>query len=191
MDILTDIKYLKNGTQIQRDAFQSLSKTNTFNILEKYRPILAGTIPLGIDIKGSDLDIICEVHCLDEFESFLIEKFGSYKGFKTYIVNMRGINSLVCQFFCHDFEYEIFGQNKESSQQYAVIHMIVEKRILDILGNEAIESIRKLKQDGLKTESAFCKYLGIKGDPYDELAELYNLNDCDLKKFLNQARLLR
>ena len=56
-----DIEYLKDGNYKQRKSYEILNASNLFNILEKYNPVLAGTIPIDIDIDKSDLDIVCEV----------------------------------------------------------------------------------------------------------------------------------
>jgi hypothetical protein len=66
----TTIDYLKNGNAKQRRAYEVLTKHKLFEKLKYYPPILAGTIPIEIDIEGSDLDIICEVDLRFE-EDFL------------------------------------------------------------------------------------------------------------------------
>jgi hypothetical protein len=41
-----------------------------FDILLAYDPVLAGTIPLDVDVPGSDLDIIC---CCADTDVFAAE----------------------------------------------------------------------------------------------------------------------
>lgn len=50
--------------------------------------------------------------------------------------------------------------------------MIIENRILNVKGVDFKEKVKKLKSDGLKTEPAFTKLLGLKGYPYTELLKL-------------------
>ncbi|WP_394370273.1 DUF4269 domain-containing protein [Zobellia barbeyronii] len=52
--------------------------------LKEYNPILTGTIPIGIDLPESDLDIIC--YCKDHstFSFFLQQEFSHKEGFKVY-----------------------------------------------------------------------------------------------------------
>ncbi|WP_081735122.1 DUF4269 domain-containing protein [Paenibacillus gorillae] len=63
----TNMHYLAQGTERQRNAFICLSSLNIFESLTFYAPLLVGTIPIDIDIEESDLDIICEVHNFPQF----------------------------------------------------------------------------------------------------------------------------
>ncbi|GAA2327881.1 hypothetical protein GCM10009853_101140 [Glycomyces scopariae] len=69
----TTIDYLKKGNEKQKRAFEVLAKYKLFEKLKDYSPILAGTIPIEIDIEASDLDIICEVKNESDFIEFFIE----------------------------------------------------------------------------------------------------------------------
>ena len=74
----TKLDYLKIGNERQKRAYEVLTKYRIFEVLEHYSPILAGTIPIEIDIEGSDLDIICEVEDKIEFEKFLVKNFSEF-----------------------------------------------------------------------------------------------------------------
>ena len=56
------IEYLKNGNSRQVQSYKILKSINIFNILKEFNPILVGTIPIGIDIEKSDLDIVCQIN---------------------------------------------------------------------------------------------------------------------------------
>ena len=49
--------------------------------------------------------------------------------------------------------------------------MIVEHHLLKEV-SKLREKVIHLKQQGIKTEPAFCEVLGIKGDPYERLIEM-------------------
>jgi len=66
-----------------KQVYQVLQDLGVINILQNYSPTLAGTVPLGIDIPGSDLDIICEVYNLQDFQELVITVFGEMKDFKS------------------------------------------------------------------------------------------------------------
>ena len=78
-----NIEYLKFGSQRQKLAFHEIKQHRIFEILEKYNPILTGTIPIGIDLPERDLDIICQCENHTEFKgiyqvSFLRKKISKY-----------------------------------------------------------------------------------------------------------------
>ncbi len=52
-------------------------------------------------------------------------------------------------------------------------HMIIEYRILLEKGEAFRQSIVELKRQGMQTEPAFALLLGLKGDPYTELLNVY------------------
>ncbi|MEH7350876.1 DUF4269 domain-containing protein [Gottfriedia acidiceleris] len=162
------IDYLKNGSLKQQHAYGTLSRLNILNELKDFNPVLCGTIPIGIDIEGSDLDIITEVHDLNSFKKLLKNSYEKQKQFRISQSLVRGIPTITANFTYEEFEIEIFGQPVPSIKQKAYLHLIIEQFILK--QNPAIkDEIIKLKKEGYKTEPAFCKMLGLEGDPYDEL----------------------
>jgi len=67
-------------------------------LLYRHRPVLAGTIPLDIDIEGSDLDIICEVYQHDEFSKALESAFGRFADFSLGHEQVQGLPTTICRF---------------------------------------------------------------------------------------------
>ncbi|MFI8380513.1 DUF4269 domain-containing protein [Leeuwenhoekiella sp. NPDC079379] len=167
-----NIEYLEFGNERQKLAFSEIKKYEILEKLENYNPILTGTIPIGIDLPESDLDIICECQNHSEFKTYLSENFSNKKDFKVYSTNQNGIESTVAEFKTDNFLFEIFGQNIPTEKQNAYRHMIIENRILNEKGADFKKKIKKLKSDGLKTEPAFAELLGLKGNPYTELLKL-------------------
>lgn len=163
----TKLDYLKIGNVKQKRAYEVLTKYKIFQILNYYSPILAGTIPIEIDVEGSDLDIICKVEDKIKFEKFLIEKFKDFD-FKIKKSNINNEESLVCNFELEEFPIEIFAQNKPTIEQNAYRHMIAEYKILQEKGEGFKEKIIDLKKKGIKTEPAFGMLLGLE-NPYEDL----------------------
>ncbi len=166
-----------------------LKSLRIFGILHEYHPVLAGTFPLGIDIPGSDLDIICEVHDLDAFENVVRAAFGEYAGFRVSRESVRDVPTIIANFDYAGLPIEIFGQPKPVTEQNAYRHLLVEERLLAIGGETARDAIRALKLAGFKTEPAFARYFNLAGDPYDVLLELSFLNDDELRKVVAMFRL--
>ena len=167
-----NIEYLKQGNERQKLAFDEINKHKIFKTLEKYNPILTGTIPIEIDLPESDLDIICKCENHSEFKIYLTKKFSEKEGFKVYSKKQDGIESTIAEFKTENFLFEIFGQNIPTEKQNAYRHMIIEYRILNEKGFNFKQKIKKLKSNGLKTEPAFAKLLSLKGNPYTELLNL-------------------
>lgn len=165
----TNIEYLKSGNERQKQAHKELKELKVFEILEIYTPILTGTIPIEIDLSESDLDIICQCKNHSEFSKLLTEIFAQKKGFILESSCNNGIESTLARFKTDSFEVEIFGQDIPTKKQNAYRHMLVEYNILNKKGIEFKSNIKKLKQEGFKTEPAFAKLLGIQGNPYEEL----------------------
>ncbi len=169
MTDFTNIEYLKTGNPKQIVAYKILTQNKVLETLSEFDPILAGTIPINIDIENSDLDIICYWKNKSEFVSKISSAFQNKTDFKIWETIINENESVVANFRIDDFEIEIFGQNIPSQSQNAYKHMIIEHEILKLKGESFRLEIIKLKQNGLKTEPAFGKLLGFKNDPYQEL----------------------
>ncbi|WP_245686839.1 DUF4269 domain-containing protein [Tenuibacillus multivorans] len=138
--------------------------------LSEYQPTLCGTVPLGINIEGSDLDMVIEVHDFDEFEQKLTRLYSREEGFRVKRFTVRGVSTIKANFYFRGFEFELFGQPQPIHKQYAYLHMVIEDSILK-QRPELKEKIYDLKTKGYKTEPAFCKLLELSGDPYEALLD--------------------
>lgn len=170
----TKIDYLKSGTDKQKRAYQVLTNNRILEKLESFEPLLTGTIPINIDIDTSDLDIICCFAEAAEFESQLIALFGHHQNFKIFIP--KHPDAVAASFILDGFEIEIFGQSIPSQEQAAYRHMLVEHKLLVEKGESFRKQIVELKKQGYKTEPAFGKLLGIEGNAYEYLLNLYKLS---------------
>lgn len=168
----TTLDYLRAGNERQKRAHEILTKYKIFEVLDYYSPILAGTIPIEIDIDGSDLDIICELDFRFE-EDFLDDiSFSKMIPLEAEVkVDYPVVNdekSITINFTLEDFPIEIFAQNKPTTQQNAYLHMMAEYKILKEKGEEFKQKIIDLKKKGIKTEPAFGMLLNLE-NPYEDL----------------------
>lgn len=161
------IDYLKKGNLTQQRAYAALTGHQVMEKLSTFDPILAGTIPLNIDIEGSDLDIVCYYSDQQQFIQITAEAFQHMPGFSLRIRPER--QAVVVNFFAGDLEVELFAQNIPSRQQMAYRHMLVEYHLLELHGEDFRKKVIALKQQGIKTEPAFALLLGLEGDPYTAL----------------------
>jgi len=168
----TNLSYLKSGNERQKRAYEVLEKYQVFEKLKPYSPVLAGTIPIEIDIENSDLDIICEVDL--KFEEDFLDDIAMSRlmpgntDVKVENIIIDGEKSIVLNFMLEEFPIEIFGQNKPSLEQNAYLHMLAEYKILKEKGEDFKYKIIELKKQGIKTEPAFGLLMGLE-NPYQDL----------------------
>src|SRR5437764_5172092 len=124
-----DLTYLLHGTATQQAAYQALETLRVFALLSPFDPMLAGTIPLDIDIPGSDLDIVCCAADVDAFAQHLHNPFGQCDTFGLQHTIIDGLPTVIGQCTSQGFPIEIFGQPRPVTEQNAVRHMIVEERL--------------------------------------------------------------
>jgi len=163
------IDYLKSGTSVQKKAYHILRDNKVLERLDKYTPILAGTIPLDIDVEDSDLDIICYFPNPQAQEKEIKEMFSTATEFTSRISRLGDKECLIANFRIAGVRVEIFGQNLPVDQQMAVMHMLIEYKILQNYGADFKSQVRNLKIQGMKTEPAFAHLLKIEGEPYEGL----------------------
>lgn len=182
--IFKTISYLESGNKIQRQAFHVLNQLNLFHDFASYTPLLCGTIPIAIDIEGSDLDIIMEVHDFECFKHEVQSHYGKLDGFALNELTVNGTPTVLCNFTFEGMDFELFAQPIPVEQQNAYRHMIIEHHLL-MIHSHIRQEIIHLKEQGIKTEPAFAQVFGLVGDPYEELLILGNklgLSKGDIKK---------
>ena len=168
------IDYLQRGTPTQRRAYAALTELGIMAALGAYDARLAGTIPLDVDIPGSDLDILCQVDeaRMDAFSELLRRKYGRRPGFVLTRKQRYGHPIVLCDFTCCGFPIQVYGSPAPVDTQRAWVHLLAEARLLAGAGPETREAVRALKLAGMKTEPAFAQVFGLSGDAYEALYEL-------------------
>lgn len=169
MSFFNTIDYLKHGTVSQQEACRVLSSHGIMRKLQDFSPILAGTIPINIDIENSDLDILCHYTDANTFADILTANFRYYSDFKISQTTINYIETIIATFYCDSFEIEVFGQPLPVCEQAGYRHMLIEHEIILKHGDTFRQEIIALKKAGYKTEPAFATLLGLKGDPYNAL----------------------
>jgi len=168
-------------------ALATFSRLISRPCLRRCRPLLAGTFPLGLDVRTSDLDVICQTNNPARLADNLRNCFAWYPGFRLYLRNIAGLPTVVAKFNYHGFPVEVFAQARPPERQRAVRHLCVEKRLLRLGGDEVYDCVLTLKNLGLKTEPAFARCLKLGGDPYLALLELANLTNREVQELLSGA----
>ncbi|WP_316245318.1 DUF4269 domain-containing protein [Gracilibacillus timonensis] len=125
------IDYLQNGNTRQQQAHQAIQRLQLLEALREYQPALCGTIPIGIDIASSDIDIIMEVHDHPLFAAKIKALYSDQIFFTIKGTPIRGKYVTKANFRYQGFDVELFGQQQPVQQQHAYRHMVIEKHLLD------------------------------------------------------------
>ncbi|TGL15434.1 DUF4269 domain-containing protein [Leptospira meyeri] len=178
--------YLQFGNSKQQELASDLEEWKILKSLLGFKPTLAGTIPLDIDTDSSDVDILVKFNIPAHLQKICYAKFRNLPNYSFSEKTMALRVTLVCRFETKKFQYEIFGQSVEPTDQYAWIHMMVENRFLTMADPSFRDEIRNLKKQGIKTEPAFCKVLDLQGDPYKTLVLWNQKSDEQFRELLIQ-----
>jgi hypothetical protein len=151
--------------------------------LAEFDPHLAGTLPLGIDLPSSDLDILCHAA---EPEAFAVALWAAFSGetefsLRQWIINDRPV---IASFMAHGWPFQVFGQKKPVNEQNGWRHFVVERRLLSLGGSAFRAAIMRERSRGAKTESAFATVLRLTGDPYVVVLDLERCDDDRLNDLL-------
>lgn len=178
--------HLATGNERQQDAYRVLKSSGLLDILADYHPYPAGTVPIDIDVPGSDLDLLCYAEDLDAFEAEMHDQIGAVGEFRC----IRGDGNhpdqrpyVTFNLQVGHWPVEVFAQSVPVHRQNAYLHMIVEWRLLRLWGDVGHREIRRLKRAGWKTEPAFASVLGLQGDPYVDMLHLAEMRCEDLWKW--------
>jgi hypothetical protein len=151
-------RYLAAGTSRQRHTHAVLEDLGILTTLSAFDPVVTGTIPLGIDLPSSDIDIICEVAPADEraFEQLLRTHYGHQPAFQIGRAAGARPPALVSSFCYLGTEIEVFGQALPTARQYAFRHLVVEHAVLRAGGPAWCTAVRRLKAQGAENGTGVC-----------------------------------
>ncbi|PWE53889.1 DUF4269 domain-containing protein [Metarhizobium album] len=140
---------------------------------------VAGTPPLGLALEGSDIDILCHVRDYDEFAGLIWRGFSNFEGFSIRQW-AKAPHAVVATFHCAGWPFEIFGEKRPLRAQAGWRHYEVERRLLALGGVALHAKVMAARRGGLKTEPAFAAVLGLAGDPYAAVLDLFDADDTTL-----------
>ncbi len=164
----------------------ALAQTAILETLGPFDPHVAGTPPLGLDLPGSDIDILCHAPDLPAFAQHVWEAVHERDGFaiRQWIADGRPV---VASFQAEGWRFEIFGQALPVEQQWGWRHFRVEQRLLVLGGTALRKAVMHIRCRGAKTEPAFAEALRLPGDPYQALLQLSHQPDSALASCLAEA----
>ena len=152
----------------------------------RFDPRIAGTLPLGDSLTGSDIDILCHAPEPNDVADCLWEAHERLPG----LVLRRWISAgrpLVGTFAIDDWPVEVFASSVEVERQAGWRHFVVERRLLELAGEALRQRVLGLRRAGARTEPAYATPLGLQGDSYAALYRLSQASDAELREPLLSA----
>ncbi|MGK7869208.1 DUF4269 domain-containing protein [Falsiroseomonas sp. E2-1-a20] len=154
--------------------------------LDTFDPRVAGTPALGLDLPGSDLDILCHAPDSDAFLAVVWPLCSGWPEFALW--QWRGTyRPLVARFQASGWDIEIFAAAEPVEQQMAWRHARIEARLLRIGGTALRDRVMDRRRQGMKTEPAFAAVLGLEGDPYRALLACEAWDDDALRRLVESG----
>jgi len=166
-----------------QDALQA---SRILELLEKFDPTVVGTLPLGLAVASSDIDIVCAARDPDAFADVVWDTLRHVRGFRLYRWRDDG-RPAVARFEFGGWPFELFADRRPVCEQRAWRHFDVERRLLALDSGWLRQSVLRLRGDGLKTEPAFAAALKLDGDPYLAMLALFPERDAQLRVRLANA----
>jgi uncharacterized protein DUF4269 len=158
----------------------AIDSSGVLDVLRAFDPRVVGTLPLGLSVPGSDIDIVCHAFDPMVFAEAIWKQFQSCNGFRLYQWTSSE-RPVVARFEWSGWPFEIFGSSRPVDRQHGWLHFEIEKRLLDLDDGRLRKAVLRQRSLGLKTEPAFAAVLGIAGDPYQGLLELASESDARLR----------
>ncbi|WP_158090280.1 DUF4269 domain-containing protein [Kiloniella majae] len=176
---------MTGDTTKKRSSYTEVLKgLNISELLADVDYEVIGTPPLGIDIANSDIDIAFFSSAPDTLVRKLSAALGDHKDLSRRTLSFPPYKTELLSFVFMKWPIEFFIQNQPLAAQFGVRHFHLQRRLLALFGPTFTQQVIRLKQQGMKTEPAFAKLLGITGDPYLNLLSLEGLSDQKLKCLL-------
>ena len=157
----------------------AIERTRLLAVLAAFDPHVAGSLPLGLDLPSSGIDVLCHAPDPVAFAWTLWHACASRRHFsiRQWIDRTRPV---IASFEADGWRFELFGATQPVRQQDGWRHFDVERRLL-LLGGAAFRcSVMGHRARGLKTEAAFAAALGLRDDPYAAMSRLYDHGDPKL-----------
>ncbi len=161
-------------------AENALANSGLMDSLAAFSPTIVSTIWVELDTDTSDIDIICTFTDEEEFVvevGKLLNRFGNSSPH-------RNEDRVLATFNFENFSFEIYGSKTAIADQSAYRHFTVMQRLVALNIAELSGEIRNFKEQGMKTEPAIAEVLNLKGNPYEAVLELEQLDDQQLLRLV-------
>lgn len=169
----------------------ALQRSEILRLLRSYRPLIAGSFPLGLQTSTADCDILIDFDDIDKTEHHLRNLFSKNVGFEISRQSAASGGALVVSFEVERIRFEIFCQKIPSVHQPAYKYFLIEERILKYGGQKFFDLVLKERENGKKTEAAFACVLNLTGNPYEAMSQLQTMSRSEILERIRSVLPLR
>lgn len=164
----------------------AVSKSQVMELLKQYQPEVVSTILVGLDIDGSDIDIVCSYNSPAERDNYVSTVKSKLSAQRDFILKVKE-NYVKTEFLLDGFHFDIYASAQPVIEQNAWRHFKVMERLVKTGGKPFQDIIRRKKQQGLKSEPAIASFLELSGDdPYQAVLSLEQWSDDQMEKEVNK-----
>ena len=169
------LDYLARGNPRQRSAHALLS-SGVWDTLERLCQdvALVSTVAIGLDLPGSDLDILCQHPDPARLAALLREQgwTASDKGHQVWLLEQTLTGPDQAR-----WPVELYVTQAPLETLNGWRHLSLMAALLGHFGHDFYQAVLRLRlESGLKGEAAICRLLGLGGDPYAALLTLEGRN---------------
>ena len=111
------------------DYKEALRQSRVLELLDGFDPRVVGTLPLGLAVATSDIDIVCHAADLNAFAEMLWEQYRDFRRFQMQQWTSKR-RPIVARFHLGDWVFELFGDAHLVGQRPAWRHFDLERRLL-------------------------------------------------------------
>jgi Domain of unknown function (DUF4269) len=129
----------------RRSYEEALSECDVLGALAPFDPRIAGTPPLGLDLPGSDIDVLCFAPDAHAFTDTVWRNFSNAPAFMAKQL-VRAPRPVVASFEVSGWRIELYGEAIPVEQQRGWRHFAVEQRLLALGGEDLPVTVLALRR---------------------------------------------
>lgn len=151
--------------------------------LAAYDPRCVSSLASGLDVPGSDLDVVCDLRGGPSLVADARAAFGGRTGFSDWT---SGPRTVVAWWQDDGLGVEVVGAPRAVTEQPAFRHFCVQERLVALGGAPFAEAVRAVRRcEGRKTEPAICRVLGLDAaNEFTVVDRLHAASDAELRELL-------
>jgi hypothetical protein len=126
----------------------AVDSSAVLELLRPFDPRIVGTLPLGVAVPGSDIDIVCHAPDPNAFADTIWARYRAAEQFALYRWT-SATRPVIARFVWDGWPFELFGDQCPVEQQRGWIHFEVERRLLALDDGRLRRAVGAQRANGL------------------------------------------